>query len=161
MDAMKFGSFIAEIRKEKGFTQKHLAELLHVSDKTISKWECGQGFPSIDLLEPLASALDLSLIELMKSERLAQDAMTVAEASNIVEDYLQGQKKKSSLAADLFVFLIRLLALTVTLFFLLTGFFYVIGQLFSLNLFVFPVLLPSIYLAGVAGLFLEQELSKK
>lgn len=41
MDQIKIGKFIAEERREKGYTQKQLAEILGISDKTISKWECG------------------------------------------------------------------------------------------------------------------------
>ena len=46
MDNIKFGKFIREARQGKGLTQKQLAESLHVSDKAVSKWENGAGFPS-------------------------------------------------------------------------------------------------------------------
>ena len=58
MDAQKLGLFIASIRKERGMTQSELAAKLFVSDKTISKWERGAGFPDIKNIEPLAKALD-------------------------------------------------------------------------------------------------------
>ena len=45
MDQVKIGKFISDERKAKGYTQKQLSELLGISDKTISKWECGNGFP--------------------------------------------------------------------------------------------------------------------
>ena len=45
MDAKQVGLFIQELRKEKGITQKELADILHVSDKTISRWETGKGYP--------------------------------------------------------------------------------------------------------------------
>ena len=51
------GALIAQLRKEQGLTQKQLAEQLHISDRTISKWERGAGFPDVSLLEPLADAL--------------------------------------------------------------------------------------------------------
>ena len=51
------GALIAQLRKEQGLTQKQLAEQLHISDRTISKWERGSGFPDVSLLEPLADAL--------------------------------------------------------------------------------------------------------
>lgn len=41
MDQIKIGKFIAQMRKDQGLTQRQLAELLFISDKTISKWECG------------------------------------------------------------------------------------------------------------------------
>lgn len=59
------GTVIQTLRERKGFTQKELAEQLSVSDKTISKWETGRGFPDISLLEPLAAALQISVAELL------------------------------------------------------------------------------------------------
>ena len=59
------GSIIKELRESKKLTQQQLADKLYVSDKTISKWETGKGYPDITLLEPLASQLGISVIELM------------------------------------------------------------------------------------------------
>ena len=69
MEAKKFGQFIAGIRKEKKMTQAELARKIHVTDKAISRWERGLGFPDIQTLEPLAQALGISVLELMRSER--------------------------------------------------------------------------------------------
>ena len=57
MDAKKFGMFIATLRKEKNMTQVDLAKKLQVTDKAVSKWERGLGFPDINSIEPLADAL--------------------------------------------------------------------------------------------------------
>lgn len=62
------GAIIKKLREEKKLTQLQLAEKLCVSDKTISKWETGKGYPDITLLEPLASSLGISIIELMSGE---------------------------------------------------------------------------------------------
>lgn len=62
------GSAIKARREEQGMTQVELAERIGVSDKTVSKWENGRGLPDITLLEPLASALNSSVIELMNGE---------------------------------------------------------------------------------------------
>lgn len=70
MDEKRFGSFIAKQRKEKGWTQAMLAEKICVTDKAISKWERGAGFPDIKTLEPLAAALDVTLSELMYGEKM-------------------------------------------------------------------------------------------
>lgn len=70
MDNQKTGALIAARRGELGFTQKQLAEQLHLSDRTISRWERGVGFPEISLLEPLADALGLSVLELLRGERM-------------------------------------------------------------------------------------------
>ena len=58
MDRTKTGALIAAARKEQNMTQKELAAALHVSDRAVSKWERGAGFPDISLLEPLADALE-------------------------------------------------------------------------------------------------------
>lgn len=72
MEAKQFGQFIAAIRKEKKMTQAELAAQIHVTDKAISRWERGGGFPDIQTLEPLAQALGISVLELMRSEKMEQ-----------------------------------------------------------------------------------------
>ena len=62
------GAAIKNLRERKHFTQAALAELLDVSDKAISKWETGWGLPDVTLIEPLAKALGVSVIELMSGE---------------------------------------------------------------------------------------------
>lgn len=59
------GTAIRQFREKKGMTQAQLAEQLCVSDKAVSKWETGNGYPDITLLEPLAQALEISVIELL------------------------------------------------------------------------------------------------
>ena len=68
MDSYITGKMIKELRESKKMTQQELAEKICVSDKTISKWETCKGLPDISLIEPLAKALDVSIIELMKGE---------------------------------------------------------------------------------------------
>ncbi|MGM9571986.1 MAG: helix-turn-helix domain-containing protein [bacterium] len=62
------GNIIRELREKKNLTQKQLAELLCISDKTVSKWETGRGLPDISLLESLAAALGVSVVELLSGE---------------------------------------------------------------------------------------------
>lgn len=91
MDAQKFGAFIAENRKANGMTQADLAKKVQVTDKAVSRWERGVGFPDIGTLEPLAAALGLSLLEIMKSEKIEnehcsdKDAMDIMKAMRILE----------------------------------------------------------------------------
>lgn len=61
MDNQKFGAFVARLRKEQNLTQKELADRLNVTDKAVSKWETGKGFPDVKLLEPLAPSCWASL----------------------------------------------------------------------------------------------------
>lgn len=65
IDRAAFGAFVAAQRKEKGCTQKELADRLFVSDKAVSKWERGLSFPDISLLVPLSQALDVTVMELL------------------------------------------------------------------------------------------------
>ncbi len=65
VDNEKFGKFLSEMRKEKNMTQKELAEKLFVSDKTVSKWECGNSMPNVVLLIPIADTLGVTVTELL------------------------------------------------------------------------------------------------
>lgn len=68
MDQYVTGAAIRQLREGKGLTQAELAEKLEVSSKTISKWETAKGLPDITLLEPLAAALGISVLELMSGD---------------------------------------------------------------------------------------------
>lgn len=96
MDNQKFGAFIASTRKEKGWTQLELAKKLNVTDKAVSKWERGLGFPDIKTIEPLAEALDVSILEIMRSERLNESQVSADHASEAlvnVVDVITYQRK--------------------------------------------------------------------
>ena len=79
IDKEQFGIFISELRKEKGYTQKELAQKLFISDKAISKWERGLSMPDISLLIPLSEVLEVSVTELLKYQRLEQTEKLNAE----------------------------------------------------------------------------------
>ena len=66
MEAAEFGKRIMKLRKQKGMTQSKLAEQINVSNKAISRWETGEGFPEITLLKPLAKALGTTVDELLR-----------------------------------------------------------------------------------------------
>ena len=68
MERYEFGTRVAQLRKMKGITQAQLAEMLNVSNKTISRWETGDGYPDISLLKPLAIALGVSIDYLLGNE---------------------------------------------------------------------------------------------
>lgn len=70
MNSYVTGAMIKKLREAKGLTQEELARELHVSGKAVSKWETGQGLPDISLLEPLAKALGISVIELFSGENV-------------------------------------------------------------------------------------------
>lgn len=79
MDAKVFGQFLAEVRKANNITQVELAKKLNVTDKAVSRWERGLGFPDINTLEPLADALGVSVLELMQSKRTDDAKLISAE----------------------------------------------------------------------------------
>lgn len=94
MDLAIIGKFIAEQRKAKGLTQVKLAEILHVSEKTISKWECGNGFPDTSLMLPLCKALDISANELLSGKRLSGEEYRKQAECNLIA--LKSQQEKNS-----------------------------------------------------------------
>ncbi len=67
-DSYVTGAVIKRLREGKALTQEQLAETICVSGKAVSKWETGRGFPDISLLEPLAQALGISVIELLSGD---------------------------------------------------------------------------------------------
>ncbi len=86
MNKEKFGAFVAALRKEKGMTQKELAEALFVSDKAVSKWETGQSLPDVSLLIPLAEKLGVTVTELLQGERLeSRQNITPQQVEDIVK----------------------------------------------------------------------------
>ena len=86
LDRKKFGAFISELRKEKGYTQKDLAQKLLISDKAISKWETGVSFPDTALLIPLAEVFGVTVTELLLCERMEkEETMNGEQVENIVK----------------------------------------------------------------------------
>ena len=70
MNTYVTGNTIKQLREGRGLTQAELAQMIGVSSKTISKWETAKGLPDITLLQPLAQALGISVIELMNGEQI-------------------------------------------------------------------------------------------
>ncbi|MDD6401168.1 MAG: helix-turn-helix transcriptional regulator [Lachnospiraceae bacterium] len=97
MDNVRTGLLIAQIRKEKGYTQKDLAEKIGVSNATVSKWETGKGFPDISLLEPLAISLNISITEILAGEIIKTTDLTEHIISDLVDVTIKDQEKKVKL----------------------------------------------------------------
>lgn len=96
MDNQKFGQFILYLRKEKGWTQAELAGKLNITDKAISKWERGVGFPDIKMVEPIAEVFGVSILEIMRSERIGEQPIPMeiaTEAISSVIDFAAYQRK--------------------------------------------------------------------
>ena len=73
IDNEKFGQFLAGLRREKGLTQRELAQSLYVSDKAVSKWVRGLSLPDIALLQPLAETLGVTATELLSGQSIPPD----------------------------------------------------------------------------------------
>lgn len=85
IDNAKFGAFLVQLRKEKGMTQKELAEKLYVSDKAVSKWERGLSLPDIALLQPMGELLEVSVTELLSGQYIKEDQqLTVKEVEPLL-----------------------------------------------------------------------------
>ena len=86
IDKQQFGIFISQLRKEKGYTQKELAQKLFVSDKAVSKWERGLSMPDISLLVPLSEVLGITVTELLKYQRIEHnDKLNTAQVDEIIK----------------------------------------------------------------------------
>lgn len=85
MDQIKFSKFLKKSRLEKGLTQEELANKLNVTTQAVSKWENGKGYPDVTTLGNLAKALDLSIDELMRSEKLDNKKVEIKEVIKEVE----------------------------------------------------------------------------
>lgn len=98
MDQIKSGKFIAELRKSHGMTQLQLAEKLGVSDKTVSRWECGKGMPELSILMPLCEVLEINVNELLSGEFLTQESYSQkAEENmlNLIQETTENKVKNS------------------------------------------------------------------
>lgn len=110
MDQIKIGGFIVEERKRKGYTQKILSEKLGISDKTISKWERGNGFPEVSLLIPLCSELDITVNELLSGERVSEEQYRKKAEENMVNLVKEAQENKKKIILSVMVGILTILA---------------------------------------------------
>ena len=97
MDQVKIGKFIAAERKRKGYTQKQLSEKLQISNKTVSKWECGNGFPEVTFLLPLCTELDITVNELLSGERVSEEDYRKKAEENMVNLVKEAQENKKKI----------------------------------------------------------------
>lgn len=93
MDLIKIGKFIASKRKAKNLTQLQLAELLRVSDRAVSKWECGRSMPDTSIMVELCNALGISVNDLLAGEDLEMEDYNKQAELNLIE--ISAQKEAS------------------------------------------------------------------
>ena len=93
MDQIKIGTFMKELRKEKGMTQEQAAERLNVSNRTVSRWETGTNMPDISLLLEIADLYGVSIPELIDGERKSEKMNEeVKEVASKMSDYAEAEK---------------------------------------------------------------------
>lgn len=95
MNALETGKFISSKRREKGITQKELAEKLGVTDKAVSKWETGRGMPDVSVLEDLSKELEVSVSEILNGGEVERELLPET-ADKIIVDTMKDSSKKVS-----------------------------------------------------------------
>lgn len=83
MDMTKMGNFLQALRKEHGLTQEQLGEKLHISSKTISRWETGTYMPPVEMLLALSELYGVSMNELVAGERLTPEELPAKAEENL------------------------------------------------------------------------------
>ncbi len=107
------GKFISELRKEKNLTQKQLSEKLNVSDKAISRWETGKGFPDVNSLLALSEFFSISVNELLAGKRIEEEKLTEIAEKNVINaiETKEEEVKKKKLQTILCVIFFSVLLL--------------------------------------------------
>lgn len=103
MSNNQIGSFIQLSRKEKGMTQKDLAEQIGVSDKTISKWENGNSVPDTEILTSLCQALDITVNELLSGEKLPVENYSMKAEENMMNLLKENENNRKNSVGQLVV----------------------------------------------------------
>lgn len=110
MDQIKIGKFIAETRKSQNMTQKQLADVLSISDKTVSKWECGKGLPEVSLMLPLCNVLCITANELLSGAKISQIDYQEKAEENIMNLMKENEENKKKAALSVICALITVIA---------------------------------------------------
>ncbi len=160
MDKIQMGTFIREQRAVLGLTQQQLAEQLHVTNKAVSRWETGNAYPDIALLDDLAAALSVSVEELCRGERMVLPSVdTNALLSDVICE--ARQQKKDRAAKWLRILCLSIFTVILLAFLFFTGAFYFIQNevnldealftlalgAFAIGLMLFRYGIPSLLLA--------------
>ena len=96
MDQIKIGKFISETRKTLGITQRQLADALYISDKTVSKWECGKGLPEVSLMLPLCEELHITVNELLTGEKIEETEYKKKAEENMMNLVQENQENRNA-----------------------------------------------------------------
>lgn len=110
MDQIKIGRFIAQMRKEQSLTQRQLADIIGISDKTVSKWETGNGLPEVSLMMSLCDSLHINANELLSGERLTGSEYQKRAEENIMDLVKEREESKKKVVLSVIECALTLLA---------------------------------------------------
>lgn len=110
MDQIKIGKFISETRKTLGITQRQLADALYISDKTVSKWECGKGLPEVSLMLPLCEELHITVNELLTGEKIEETEYKKKAEENMMNLVQENQENRKRMALSVICGVITVIA---------------------------------------------------
>ena len=110
MDQIRIGKFIAESRKSRNLTQRQLADLLSISDKTISKWECGKGLPEVSLMLPLCAALNITVNDLLSGEKVSSMEYQKKAEGNMISLMKENEENRRRMALSIITGAITIIA---------------------------------------------------
>ena len=110
MDQIRIGKFIAESRKSKGLTQRQLADALSISDKTVSKWECGKWLPEVSLMLPLCAALEITVNDLLSGEKVSSMEYQKKAEGNMMNLMQENEENRKRMALSVITVAITVIA---------------------------------------------------
>ena len=159
MDNQKFGRFIRDLRKKSNMTQKELGEKLNVTDKAVSKWERGLGFPDITIINSIADIFGITASEVLNAEIGNKESIDVEKAvQEAVEKVTRKKEKKEKRRKKLFKILkIVSIIIFTTMLLLQLGYLFIMkphGYEYISDL-LFYIVNELILLFGIIFLFLQ------
>ena len=110
MNQIKIGRFIAGRRKAKKLTQKQLADILLISDRTVSKWECGKGVPEVSLMLPLCDTLNITVNDLLSGEIVSEAQYQKKAEENMMNLMKENAENKKRMALSVICGIITIIA---------------------------------------------------
>ena len=143
MDQIQIGKFIAEARKSRNLTQRQLADTLSISDKTISKWECGKGLPEVSLMLPLCAALDITVNDLLSGEKVSSTDYQKKAEGNMINLMKENEENRKRMALSIITGVITIIAVCSLI---------IIASFVDLPMIVRIILIVFSVAVGVAGI---------
>ena len=110
MDQNKTGKFIAQMRRTQNLTQRQLADQLAISDKTVSKWECGKGLPEVSLMLPLCEILQITVNDLLSGEKVAEGEYQKKAEENMMDLIRENAENKEHMTLSIICGVITVIA---------------------------------------------------